>query len=71
MTSPDDEYANSLMAAGGLLVSLPAELRPESILNAAGDVTNRIRIRFWFLRSPYVITVEREGDPSAISGGGQ
>lgn len=63
MDSTDDDRLNNIMGAGAVLAALhsfPGDLKPEIIYDEHGTATNRIRVRLHFMKSPYVVTVERE-----------
>lgn len=68
MPSPadDDDIQNNLVAAGALYMAL--SMVPGARLEVETEVeddhaTNRLIVRFDFMKSPYRLTVERIPDP--------
>lgn len=59
--SAEDERANVLLAAGGVLASMVTPVRvwsaPET--DPEGNPTGKILVRFHFLKSTYRISIER------------
>lgn len=61
-----DEYANAMLATGGLFAALSVacaslpEFAGAEVVARDGAVTNQLRVRFTFLASPYLLTVERD-----------
>ncbi len=60
----DDDWANDLVAAGGVFTALTMSECPtlesvEVVTEDHGEVTNMIDVRFSFLSSAYRVTVER------------
>jgi hypothetical protein len=63
-----DEYEGAIIAAGAVHGSLLRAGTDVELVAPDGVATNRLRVRFELLNSPYVITVERDredGPPTA------
>ena len=72
MTRPlelHDEMQNNLLAAGALFaaLSVPGVSARAEIETEDGKATNRLRVHFPFLKSPYRVTVERVADAEVVA----
>lgn len=64
--SPEEEYENNLLAAGGIWAALhQAGLDPE-IVTEDGLVTNAVTVKIGYLKSVYMVTVVRVPDSEIV-----